>query len=203
MEVGAPEGVTSGAGGKKGAGRRSEKQKKQGRTKDTKGGATEEPRENRPPNRKLQMDYINVDEDDQWGANEPEESPITMRARVLRAQDTCDEDFESTIARLKQELEIQTARADAAEKNVAEYVDQMTSLQEKLNASSIYHERVMTMVNYAVGPMQAELDAKKAETSKLLSTIGGLNARADKADSDLKAALEVRARFVPLNHSLH
>ena len=92
---------------------------------------------------------------------------------------------------------MQTDRADAVEKNVAEYVDHMTSLQEKLNASSVYHERVTTMVNYAVGPMQAELDAKKAEISNLLSTIGGLNARGDKADSDLKTALEVRSRFAP------
>ena len=39
MEVGAPQGVTTGAGGKKGTGKKSEKPKKHGRAKDTKGGA--------------------------------------------------------------------------------------------------------------------------------------------------------------------
>ena len=163
MEVGAPQGVTTGAGGKKGTGKKSEKAKKLGRAKDTKGGATEEPRENRPPNRKLQMDYIDIDEDSEWGAIEPDESQITTSACVLRAQDSSDDDYETIIARLKHELQMQTDRADAAEKNVAEYVDHMTSLQEKLNASSVYHERFMTMVNYAVGPMQAELDAQFKE----------------------------------------
>ena len=69
------------------------------------------------------MDYIDVENDAEYGAIEPDERLMTASARVLGAQDTSDEDFEAIIARLKHELQMQQDRADAAQKMVGEHMD--------------------------------------------------------------------------------
>ena len=99
--------------------------------------------------------------------------------------------------KLKDELKGMQQRAIEAEKIVEQQKQTMHQLNERNTTANTFQEQIMTMVNYAVGPMQAELEVKKAENAKLMSTLGMQNAQVAKIESEAKSKAEVRATQPP------
>ena len=113
-----------------------------------------------------------------------------------RAQEMRDEQavhMNEELDRVKWELKQSEERALELARANEEQKEKLRDLDARNATSQIFQDQIMTMVNYAVGPLQAELEAKKAETAKLYTTIGMQNARIAKMESDAKAAGEARA----------
>ena len=133
------------------------------------------------------------------GRGDSESEVILMRG-PLRAQEMHEAvvgDLNEAMDKLKKELQEMQHRATTAEAALEAQKQSMHMMQEKMSTSAVFQEQIMTMVNYAVGPMQAELEGKKAEMAKLYNAVGTLNAQIAKANFDAKANAEVRRAAPP------
>ena len=131
------------------------------------------------------------------GVHDAQQNEFGNDARgARRAQEMRDEQavhMNEELDRVKWELKQSEERALELARANEEQKEKLRDLDARHATSQIFQEQIMTMVNYAVGPLQAELEAKKAETAKLYTTIGMQNARIAKMESDAKAAGEARA----------
>ena len=129
------------------------------------------------------------------------DSEVVLTHGPQRAQDmpeiaVCD--LNATVDKLILELKEMQHRATTAEAIVATQKESLHIMEQKISTSSVFQDQIMTMVNYAVGPLQAELEGKKAEMSKLYNALGSLNAQIAKANFDAKSHAEVRCSNCPL-----
>ena len=128
------------------------------------------------------------------------DSEVVLTHGPQRAQDmpeiaVCD--LNATVDKLILELKEMQHRATTAEAIVETQKESLHIMEQKISTSSVFQDQIMTMVNYAVGPLQAELEGKKAEMSKLYNALGSLNAQIAKANFDAKAHAEVPCSTPP------